>query len=407
MNGYDTDAHLHSEPPFHPDSLQNILGEYGLVTPVSTDAEGRFLSHSVSAGQLHRRRRRETATAEHWEEDEEEDHAERADRLFYNVTVFGRELHLRLRLNSRLVAPGAKMEWQEDSNGSRSEPLLGNCLYVGDVTGMRGASVAISNCDGLLCGPVQQQVCPAIMLMGDLDDGAKTRWATKTAKDDSSGHVAPLNLPGYTAVRGAVFRRPELEPPTPATPFSHVIPTIVCQTACSLLSSGREEHTLLGGARRRTESSTSVHVRGSCVGGLSSCLCAWQLRRVMLRGVVTVQLELELECILMEMRGMTIPHFLWGHGIPVKADFYCRQVPGCPRSTRRTKQEGYQASVRGRSLNTRRVSRAVKSHEDPYHGTSASPSLSVVQRNGPEDGAPSSVARASLLFTHAPTQMLP
>uniref|UniRef100_A0A8D0CNH3 ADAM metallopeptidase with thrombospondin type 1 motif 2 n=1 Tax=Scleropages formosus TaxID=113540 RepID=A0A8D0CNH3_SCLFO len=110
---------------------------------------GRFLSHSVSAGQLHRRRRRETATAEHWEEDEEEDHAERADRLFYNVTVFGRELHLRLRLNSRLVAPGAKMEWQEDSNGSRSEPLLGNCLYVGDVTGMRGASVAISNCDGL------------------------------------------------------------------------------------------------------------------------------------------------------------------------------------------------------------------------------------------------------------------
>uniref|UniRef100_A0A8C9S0F8 ADAM metallopeptidase with thrombospondin type 1 motif 2 n=1 Tax=Scleropages formosus TaxID=113540 RepID=A0A8C9S0F8_SCLFO len=127
----------------------NILGEYGLVTPVSTDAEGRFLSHSVSAGQLHRRRRRETATAEHWEEDEEEDHAERADRLFYNVTVFGRELHLRLRLNSRLVAPGAKMEWQEDSNGSRSEPLLGNCLYVGDVTGMRGASVAISNCDGL------------------------------------------------------------------------------------------------------------------------------------------------------------------------------------------------------------------------------------------------------------------
>uniref|UniRef100_A0A8C9TYC3 ADAM metallopeptidase with thrombospondin type 1 motif 2 n=1 Tax=Scleropages formosus TaxID=113540 RepID=A0A8C9TYC3_SCLFO len=148
-HGYDTDAHLHSEPPFHPDSLQNILGEYGLVTPVSTDAEGRFLSHSVSAGQLHRRRRRETATAEHWEEDEEEDHAERADRLFYNVTVFGRELHLRLRLNSRLVAPGAKMEWQEDSNGSRSEPLLGNCLYVGDVTGMRGASVAISNCDGL------------------------------------------------------------------------------------------------------------------------------------------------------------------------------------------------------------------------------------------------------------------
>ncbi|KAL4631333.1 A disintegrin and metalloproteinase with thrombospondin motifs 2-like [Arapaima gigas] len=131
------------------DSLQHVLGEYGLVTPVSTDAEGRFLSHAVSARQLHRRRKRETDTAEHWEEDEEEHHADRADTLFYNVTVFGRELHLRLRLNSRLVAPGAKMEWQEDYNGTRSEPLLGDCLYVGDVTGMQGASVAISNCDGL------------------------------------------------------------------------------------------------------------------------------------------------------------------------------------------------------------------------------------------------------------------
>lgn len=70
--------------------------------------------------------------------------------IFYNVTVFGREFHFRLRLNSKLVAPGATVEWQEDSNITYTEPLLGNCLYVGDITDLPNASVAISNCDGLV-----------------------------------------------------------------------------------------------------------------------------------------------------------------------------------------------------------------------------------------------------------------
>uniref|UniRef100_A0A8C9VY30 ADAM metallopeptidase with thrombospondin type 1 motif 2 n=1 Tax=Scleropages formosus TaxID=113540 RepID=A0A8C9VY30_SCLFO len=196
--------------------VSNILGEYGLVTPVSTDAEGRFLSHSVSAGQLHRRRRRETATAEHWEEDEEEDHAERADRLFYNVTVFGRELHLRLRLNSRLVAPGAKMEWQEDSNGSRSEPLLGNCLYVGDVTGMRGASVAISNCDGL-AGMIRTEqeeffiepVERGDHVMGEEDGGGgRTHvvYRASAMKKPPASDTADMHYRGQSGSRSTLYR---------------------------------------------------------------------------------------------------------------------------------------------------------------------------------------------------------
>uniref|UniRef100_A0A8C5E0T6 A disintegrin and metalloproteinase with thrombospondin motifs 2-like n=1 Tax=Gouania willdenowi TaxID=441366 RepID=A0A8C5E0T6_GOUWI len=108
-------------------SLQNVLGEYGLVRPISVDAEGRFLSHANN---------QEPAT--HQEE------------LYYNVTVFGREFHLRLRHNPRLVAPGAKMEWRDDSDSTRhSEPLLDECLYVGDITDTPGATVALSNCDGL------------------------------------------------------------------------------------------------------------------------------------------------------------------------------------------------------------------------------------------------------------------
>ncbi|XP_022607302.1 A disintegrin and metalloproteinase with thrombospondin motifs 2-like [Seriola dumerili] len=142
------------------DSLQHVLGEYGLVRPIGVDAEGRFLSHTVSAvrmagGQSRRRRRREVGEGnDEWEgprgvEDGQEPVA-RQERLYYNVTVFGREFHLRLHHNARLVAPGAKMEWRDDSDSTRhSEPLHDECLYVGDITDTPGATVAISNCDGL------------------------------------------------------------------------------------------------------------------------------------------------------------------------------------------------------------------------------------------------------------------
>ncbi|XP_078025419.1 uncharacterized protein LOC117260823 isoform X2 [Epinephelus lanceolatus] len=137
------------------DSLQHVLGEYGLVRPISVDAEGRFLSHAVSAGRMaggqsRRRRRREAGVGnDEWEGPREEPVAFQ-ERLYYNVTIFGREFHLRLRHNARLVAPGAKMEWHDDSDSTRhSEPLHDECLYVGDITDTPGASVAISNCDGL------------------------------------------------------------------------------------------------------------------------------------------------------------------------------------------------------------------------------------------------------------------
>ena len=134
------------------------------------DAEGRFLSHAVSAGrvaggQSRRRRRREVGEGNgEWEEpgaEEDQEHMARQERLYYNVTVFGREFHLRLHHNARLVAPGAKMEWHDDSESIRySEPLHDECLYVGDITDTPGATVAISNCDGLVSGhPVLSVLC--------------------------------------------------------------------------------------------------------------------------------------------------------------------------------------------------------------------------------------------------------
>uniref|UniRef100_H3CGM2 ADAM metallopeptidase with thrombospondin type 1 motif 2 n=1 Tax=Tetraodon nigroviridis TaxID=99883 RepID=H3CGM2_TETNG len=126
-----------------------------MVRPISVDAEGRFLSHAVSAGRVvggqpRRRRRRDVGIGpDEWEEPKAEHVADR-EKLYYNVTIFGREFHLRLRHNTRLVAPGAKMEWHDDSDSTRrTEPLHDACLYVGDITDTPGATVAISNCDGL------------------------------------------------------------------------------------------------------------------------------------------------------------------------------------------------------------------------------------------------------------------
>uniref|UniRef100_A0A8C4J0A7 Peptidase M12B propeptide domain-containing protein n=1 Tax=Dromaius novaehollandiae TaxID=8790 RepID=A0A8C4J0A7_DRONO len=127
---------------------------YGLVIPISTNADGSYISNILSASHQ-RRSTREVSQS--------------PKQLYFNVTAFGREFHLRLKPNTRLVAPEAVVEWYEDSvetgNGNdagntsqtritterlwKREPLWTNCAYVGDITDIPGASVAISNCDGL------------------------------------------------------------------------------------------------------------------------------------------------------------------------------------------------------------------------------------------------------------------
>ncbi|XP_023562555.1 A disintegrin and metalloproteinase with thrombospondin motifs 3 isoform X2 [Octodon degus] len=128
--------------------------EYELVTPISTNLEGHFLSHILSANHKKRSAR---------------DVSSNPEQLFFNITAFGRDFHLRLKPNTQLVAPRAVVEWYETSPvaenvtnpvndhqpGSasegiwRTEPLQTNCAYVGDIMDVPGTSVAISNCDGL------------------------------------------------------------------------------------------------------------------------------------------------------------------------------------------------------------------------------------------------------------------
>lgn len=129
--------------------------------PFSTDSHGRYLSHVVSAGSGSKgaaagadgdasatfgSRRRVARGAPEMPSIT----SASAQHLFFNVTVFGKELHLRLRANRRLVAPGAFVEWQEDFVEKAKERIHGDCVFTGDVSDMPEASVAISNCDGLV-----------------------------------------------------------------------------------------------------------------------------------------------------------------------------------------------------------------------------------------------------------------
>ncbi|XP_060055680.1 A disintegrin and metalloproteinase with thrombospondin motifs 14 isoform X3 [Erinaceus europaeus] len=145
--------------------LSRKLSDYGVTVPCSTDFRGHFLSHVVSGPAAartdsqavdgppaslsypaHLRVVRSPLRPEGTTQKRG-----RVGRysLYFNVTVFGEELHLRLRPNGRLVVPGASVEWQEDFRELFRQPLRQECIYTGGITGMPGAAVAISNCDGL------------------------------------------------------------------------------------------------------------------------------------------------------------------------------------------------------------------------------------------------------------------
>ncbi|GLD62840.1 A disintegrin and metalloproteinase with thrombospondin motifs 3-like protein [Lates japonicus] len=144
------------------EKLSGKLSEYGLIVPFSTDSHGRYISHVVSSagsgskggggGGGAAAAASDSGSKRRVARDAPEMPSvtsSRTQHLFFNVTVFGKELHLRLRANRRLVAPGAFVEWQEDFEEKAKERIHGDCVFTGDVSDMPEASVAISNCDGL------------------------------------------------------------------------------------------------------------------------------------------------------------------------------------------------------------------------------------------------------------------
>ncbi|XP_040293013.1 LOW QUALITY PROTEIN: A disintegrin and metalloproteinase with thrombospondin motifs 14 [Bufo bufo] len=128
--------------------LSGKLSEYGVVVPFSTDHLGRYISHVVSAAgsrmTLKHPGQRFARSIPDPPKTQSDDRC-----LYFNVTVFGKQLHLRLKPNKKLVSKEATIEWQEDFQDISHGSIRGDCVYTGDITDMPGATVAISNCDGL------------------------------------------------------------------------------------------------------------------------------------------------------------------------------------------------------------------------------------------------------------------
>ncbi|XP_072858197.2 A disintegrin and metalloproteinase with thrombospondin motifs 3 [Pogona vitticeps] len=138
------------EESIRTETPQNRLKHHVIAIPISTRADGSYISSLISSSYSRRTAR---------------DLSPSPKQLYFNVSAFGREFHLRLRPNTRLIAPGAVVEWYKDSveakNGTsgqtetimdtvwKKESLWTNCAYVGDLVDIPGASVAVSNCDGL------------------------------------------------------------------------------------------------------------------------------------------------------------------------------------------------------------------------------------------------------------------
>lgn len=180
------------------DLLRSRLKEYGLITPISTDSQGHYLSHLLSANHKQRVKREvQSGESKHI-----------GEHLYFNITVFGKEFHVRLHPNDRLVAPGAMVEWhnevqssgkessmgesnvtgsvenyRNESNGGterilRRELLKTDCTFIGDITDVPGASVAINNCDGL-----------AGMIRTDLDEYFIEPLERGTQEQEHQGRV--------------------------------------------------------------------------------------------------------------------------------------------------------------------------------------------------------------------------
>lgn len=137
--------------------LSGKLSEYGVIVPFSTDYLGRYLSHVVSTTgsrrgglTLKRPGQRVARSIPDPKRTLSDDSS-----LYFNVTVFGKQLHLRLKPKRYLVSHEATIEWQEDFQEISQDYINAGCVYTGDITDMPGATVAISNCDGL----VSQEKC--------------------------------------------------------------------------------------------------------------------------------------------------------------------------------------------------------------------------------------------------------
>ena len=110
--------------------------EYDVIHPVQVDYHGNFLSRDLANGNTRRKRDAGSTTKE---------------GLFFKFSAFGRDYHLNVTLNDKLLSPNFVVEVRGNGT-SRFQYDIEHCHYIGQLVSVKGhaSKVAISNCDGLV-----------------------------------------------------------------------------------------------------------------------------------------------------------------------------------------------------------------------------------------------------------------
>lgn len=114
--------------------LNPKVPEYDITHPYQSDEQGEFVSYSMHS---QTRRKRDTRPQK---------------SSFYKMNAFGTELHLKLKRNDHLMAPGMKVLRQHSDGTTTQHPAPENTYYLGHVASDPQSMVAVSNFGGLVRG---------------------------------------------------------------------------------------------------------------------------------------------------------------------------------------------------------------------------------------------------------------
>lgn len=112
--------------------FQRKVPEYHVTSPYQSNDAGDFVSYS-----LHPTREKRST-------------GQPMDHSFYKLDAFGSILHLKLKKNEHLMAPGMKVS-RENSDGTvTTHPAPQNTFYLGNVVSDPQSTVAVRNDRGLV-----------------------------------------------------------------------------------------------------------------------------------------------------------------------------------------------------------------------------------------------------------------
>ena len=112
--------------------FQLKVPEYHVTSPHQSNDAGDFVSYS-----LHPTREKRST-------------GQTLDHSFYKLDAFGSKLHLKLKKNEHLMAPGMKVS-RENSDGTlATHPAPENAFYLGNVVSDPQSTVAVRNDGGLV-----------------------------------------------------------------------------------------------------------------------------------------------------------------------------------------------------------------------------------------------------------------